>query len=354
MTEYFSANLVLVRGPEVLQRRVSLRLPLNGTPVTVGRGKENSVVLETNLIFSSQLHCQFYVRKNTEDVLGKEERSTNCDSPSKEATRASCKRPREEAVEDQYSVCLIDMGSSNGTFVNGVRIKASVETMLRHGDAIVLGGMRDIEVGRPLPMADLPAEIVVWRLAVKDKDEEIFDFVATPPVYLRADFVEGAEKQLALELLRSQCRTDLAAVQSVNSSTQGSKNNEQPPPRKSDDVRGNASNKKTSTPSPATDEAIPISRSLTEGGQETARRSGTIAALVESHETNEGDAARALAFDSEASQSNQSLSRTVASGEAPKNSKEAPPAGAAKGNTRKERSVKTRSVMPFGSKTRIY
>ena len=37
---------------------------------------------------------------------------------------------------------LIDLGSSNGTYVNGIRIMPNVEQRLRHGDIIALGKLK--------------------------------------------------------------------------------------------------------------------------------------------------------------------------------------------------------------------
>ncbi len=39
-------------------------------------------------------------------------------------------------------IILIDLGSSNGTFVNGVRLAARVETPLQNGDMIALGKLK--------------------------------------------------------------------------------------------------------------------------------------------------------------------------------------------------------------------
>ena len=40
------------------------------------------------------------------------------------------------------SAVLIDLGSSNGTYVNGIRIMPNVEQRLRHGDIIALGKLK--------------------------------------------------------------------------------------------------------------------------------------------------------------------------------------------------------------------
>ena len=40
------------------------------------------------------------------------------------------------------SAILIDLGSSNGTYVNGIRIMPNVEQRLRHGDIVALGKLK--------------------------------------------------------------------------------------------------------------------------------------------------------------------------------------------------------------------
>lgn len=39
-------------------------------------------------------------------------------------------------------VTLVDLGSSNGTYINGIRIMPNVEHTLRHGDIIALGKLK--------------------------------------------------------------------------------------------------------------------------------------------------------------------------------------------------------------------
>lgn len=40
------------------------------------------------------------------------------------------------------SVLFMDLGSANGTFLNGVRLSPNIEQVLKHGDIIALGKMR--------------------------------------------------------------------------------------------------------------------------------------------------------------------------------------------------------------------
>jgi len=40
---------------------------------------------------------------------------------------------------DGKRVILMDLGSANGTYVNGKRLTANVERLLNHGDVVALG-----------------------------------------------------------------------------------------------------------------------------------------------------------------------------------------------------------------------
>ena len=43
---------------------------------------------------------------------------------------------------NQGNVILVDLGSSNGTYVNGLRIMPNIEQPLRHGDIVALGKLK--------------------------------------------------------------------------------------------------------------------------------------------------------------------------------------------------------------------
>jgi hypothetical protein len=43
---------------------------------------------------------------------------------------------------NQSNVIIVDLGSSNGTYVNGVRIMPNIEQPLRHGDIVALGKLK--------------------------------------------------------------------------------------------------------------------------------------------------------------------------------------------------------------------
>ena len=43
---------------------------------------------------------------------------------------------------NEGNIVLVDLGSSNGTYVNGMRIMPNVEQPLRHGDIVALGKLK--------------------------------------------------------------------------------------------------------------------------------------------------------------------------------------------------------------------
>jgi hypothetical protein len=43
---------------------------------------------------------------------------------------------------NEGNVVLVDLGSSNGTYVNGMRIMPNIEQPLRHGDIVALGKLK--------------------------------------------------------------------------------------------------------------------------------------------------------------------------------------------------------------------
>lgn len=44
--------------------------------------------------------------------------------------------------QNQGNVIVVDLGSSNGTYVNGLRIMPNIEHPLRHGDIVALGKLK--------------------------------------------------------------------------------------------------------------------------------------------------------------------------------------------------------------------
>ncbi|PWV00554.1 hypothetical protein C4B63_6g577 [Trypanosoma cruzi] len=300
MAEWFGAELILKKGPETLQRRISLRIPKDGTPVTVGRAPENDIVLDAKLVFASQRHCQLFVRPmmvttSDEDAVNEERKE------GKEAIKSRRqKRPRVGRDALQLELCLVDMGSSNGTFVNGVRVEENAVTPLRRCDMLVFGGMRDIAVGASLPVdvVTCAPEIVTWCVALNEGEVNV-DYVATPPVVLCADFVEAEEKWMALELLRRMTSPPPASHRFTTAVT--------PPPtvlkRWKEAQSGQEEEEHNKTPQkPSTREVVPrdyadnnnnenneAANAQDEIGAST-RRSGTVAAEILVHGDTVGNA----------------------------------------------------------------
>jgi pSer/pThr/pTyr-binding forkhead associated (FHA) protein len=137
------------------------RLELGDARVTIGKGAENDVVLDDTTV--SRLH-------------------------------AICER-------FPAGWCINDLGSSNGTFLNGERIWA--QQRLRHGDEVRIGGNRLLfrdasQLGqtRTESAADCPS------LTPRERDVLV---VLCRPLLARDLFTEPASiKQLAAELIVSE------------------------------------------------------------------------------------------------------------------------------------------------------
>ncbi|RHW71562.1 kinetoplastid kinetochore protein 13 [Trypanosoma brucei equiperdum] len=279
MTEHICASLVLTRGPEGLQRRLPVRLPLSGKPITIGRAIDNDVVLEMDLIFSSQWHCQMFAQKCEPETSERVEEREAASDPSRcEGRHVDCEGQTEIPVKEQYSLWLVDVGSSNGTFVNGIRVASSAPTPLHHGDVIVLGGMRDVEVGKSLPMEDLPLEIVTWRVAMEGKSEEGFGFVATPPVFLSMEFVISQARQRALGALQDSPDPKVSTTSPLKLPLKRMRHEQETGINKlydDGDVTPKRRIREVSYPS-----------GEDRSGGELARRSGTVAAYLDPNEAN--------------------------------------------------------------------
>ncbi|KAH9586706.1 Forkhead-associated (FHA) domain [Trypanosoma melophagium] len=195
MVEYLNAALVLTRGPALLPRRLSVRVRTDGTPLSIGRAQENDLVLDANLLFASQHHCQLLVQPVS---TSQKELAV----PVLEGKEGKKQHQRQQQQQQALELCLVDFGSSNGTFINGIRLENDAITPLHHGDVIVLGGMRDVAAGASLPQTCGP-EIVMWRIALDDNDNP-FAFEETPAVFLSPDYIEAEEKRMTLNLLLQQ------------------------------------------------------------------------------------------------------------------------------------------------------
>ncbi|KAK7198016.1 FHA domain containing protein [Novymonas esmeraldas] len=233
MGDNVNLDFVLVRGPASLDRRMRVALPCNGAPVTLGRATHCTALLDPSLLFSSQVQCS---------LLAMRTKSAAASSPTAphdglitptHGTASKAKSPDQStpAAAADYSdtplhrsthaghaattttttatvrVYVTDMCSSNGTFVNGVRISGTDPTELKHGDVCIFGGMRDVDVGESLPAdAYQGPELVLWRVDMHSSPEqppEAFDYTATPLVLPARDVLEAEERALLHTVQRS-------------------------------------------------------------------------------------------------------------------------------------------------------
>ncbi|KPA83598.1 hypothetical protein ABB37_01879 [Leptomonas pyrrhocoris] len=227
-THDFMIDLVLVRGPASLDRRLHVRLPRNGTPITVGRATHCTTLLDPSLLFSSQVQCSLFampVKTASTPAVPPPVVSSNADATPDNAAGAAAvdlpsdvRTPAHQAThtpdrqdgrrgDAALRVYITDMCSSNGTFVNGLRISGTDPTELQHGDVCVFGGMRDVEVGEALP-ADAYAgpELVLWRVDMGLQTEVTthdFDFTATPLVLPATDVLAAEVRALMSTAQRS-------------------------------------------------------------------------------------------------------------------------------------------------------
>ncbi|KAG5507417.1 hypothetical protein JIQ42_07713 [Leishmania sp. Namibia] len=233
MANAIEADFVLVRGPPSLDRRMRVTLPSNGTPVTMGRAAHCSTLLDPSLLFSSQVQCSLFAMrvKGAETAALASVASTATDtSPVTADASSTPSHARGGGTASHYEntpidaadtlstplhqpthrdsehagritrVYITDMCSSNGTFVNGIRISGTEPTELKHGDVCIFGGMRDVEVGEALPADayDGP-ELVQWRVDLRlspEQPPENFEYTSTPLVLPARDVLEVEERAL--------------------------------------------------------------------------------------------------------------------------------------------------------------
>ncbi|SYZ62846.1 FHA_domain_containing_protein (plasmid) [Leishmania braziliensis MHOM/BR/75/M2904] len=233
MVNAVEVHFVLVRGPRSLDRRMCVPLPSNGTPVTVGRATHCTALLDPSLLFSSQVQCSLFAIRvkavataastsitatatDSSRVTADANSTPNhahagdppphsVDTPIDAAGTLSTPHhqptPRDcERAGHTTRVYITDMCSSNGTFVNGIRISGTDPTELKHGDMCIFGGMRDVEVGEALPAdAYNGPELVQWRVDLRlspGKPPEMFEYTPTPLVLPARDALEGEERAL--------------------------------------------------------------------------------------------------------------------------------------------------------------
>jgi DNA-binding winged helix-turn-helix (wHTH) protein len=115
-------RLVLLDGFTMLNNRPRQALPLENYPFTIGRARECHLIIDHSSV--SRLHAQLEF--------------------------------------DHEQVVITDMGSRNGTYVNGRRLQANEPCRLRAGDRINLGQICTLEFDDPgttmlMQAVDLPS-----------------------------------------------------------------------------------------------------------------------------------------------------------------------------------------------------
>lgn len=251
-------DFVLVRGPESVTRRLHVKVPADGTPVTLGRALHCGAVLDPWLVFASQVQCSVFCvpdgdggsaaitptvqspQKGSENVVEEPapaeptEKSAAVKSkpprPDKQDSGEATPTPKRRPLQGVQSggssggasaaaetpkpsrnprLFLTDMCSSNGTFVNGVRVSSTDAVELADGDAVIFGGMRDVEVGAALPTdAFTGPELVVWRVVLVGGGSKInqpteFPYEATPALLPTAEALLREEHEVLSTALRS-------------------------------------------------------------------------------------------------------------------------------------------------------
>ncbi|KAG5511150.1 hypothetical protein JKF63_07092 [Porcisia hertigi] len=240
MADDIEVTFVLVRGPRSIDRRMHVTLSSNATPVTVGRATHCAALLDPSLLFSSQLQCSLFAMRVKNAVaaaspsitttvtdtspMATDVRSTpnrtdagdstpHCGATPIDAADALRTPLHQHTLRDGQlpasitRVYMTDMCSSNGTFVNGIRISGTDPTELKQGDVCIFGGMRDVNVGEAIPADayDGP-ELVQWRVDLRSSAEqphETFEYTPTPLVLSARDVLELEERELLETAQRS-------------------------------------------------------------------------------------------------------------------------------------------------------
>lgn len=237
-------DFVLVRGPENVCRRLHVAVPSDGTPLTIGRALHCDVVLDPWLVFASQVQCSMFCVPDegeacatvlpTEKQRGRGGEGEDAEATSandggcegreqgEEVTQTPNRRPLPHESSGssgpsaatvgrcppaQQRICITDLCSSNGTFVNGVRVGSADAVEVRDGDTCIFGGMRDVSVGCALPDdAFSGPELVVWRVDMaggKGRQPTQYPYEATPALLPTSEVLLHEEREILSTVLRS-------------------------------------------------------------------------------------------------------------------------------------------------------
>lgn len=200
-------DFVLVRGPSSIQRRLTIRIPADGKPATIGRAPHCTALLDPLLLFASQVQCSIVAipcpDTATLDVTPPPRRDGHPHTPCDSST------PGVAAEHHTHRFYITDMCSSNGTFVNGCRISSTSPTLLRAGDRCIFGGMRDVAVGEELPCdAFAGPELVQWQLQIgSSADAAAAPALEATPLVLPAGDALATEERALLSSVKQSSMT---------------------------------------------------------------------------------------------------------------------------------------------------
>ncbi|CCW61129.1 unnamed protein product [Phytomonas sp. EM1] len=195
-------DFVLVRGPHKVNRRFHLIVPRDSTPVIIGRGLHCAAVLDPWLVFASQVQCSLFCVSPALPIEvykdDDQEKTLGISSAVSFATLGP--------TLPLPCLYILDMCSSNGTFVNNIRIGGIEPVLLNDGDSCIFGGMRDVGVGEALPLDAFDGpELCIWRVNILNgKDVAIeHDYQPTPALFPTPDRLEWEEKAFLGTVLRT-------------------------------------------------------------------------------------------------------------------------------------------------------
>ncbi|CCW71238.1 unnamed protein product [Phytomonas sp. Hart1] len=199
---YFEVDFVLVRGPPEINGRFRLRVPGDSTPVIIGRGLHCAAVLDPWLVFASQVQCSLFCISPPvpTEAYKDDDKEKTLSMPS------TVSLPDSRQTLPLPSLYILDMCSSNGTFVNNTRIGNIEPVLLKDGDSCIFGGMRDVLVGEVLPpnAFDGP-ELCTWRVNILNGKDGVTERVyqPTPTLYPTPERLECEEREVVETVLRT-------------------------------------------------------------------------------------------------------------------------------------------------------
>lgn len=116
---------------------------LGTAPITTEVPHQGTTWISLNMLESGQI---IPVSERTEFTLGRVSENQpimpDVDLSSFKAFENGVSRLHAVIRNNAGSIVVMDLGSSNGTYINGTRIVPNIEQPLRHGDIIALGKLK--------------------------------------------------------------------------------------------------------------------------------------------------------------------------------------------------------------------